>query len=256
MSNEMSTSFDQIDLQLGKETKEQETERYDIKTNQSSIVAPPQPITWNQKTEYLLQRIGEKSMGYRWMHEQEHLYHTGYNDKLQLYLIVLTGILGTLSSGSIIGLFSDSSSKNNILLALTITQLIMSFIMGVVLGIKEQGDYKMTAMQHKQISSKFAVLYHSIQRQFSLDPRNREDDKTFLNDKIREFDDLVASPNVIRNETMTKYNNTIADKNISKVDDIETFDTLRYDRAHTSATMSNKNDARVNFEVERWIHNF
>lgn len=252
--------FERIELQLGANNKDKKKV---VNNNQKTSTEVN-----NDRIGLLLKRIGEKSMGYRWMHNQEYNHYLKIDYMLGILQIVLTATISTLTSGMLVGLLSDTNLRSDptILIALTMSELILSLLLAIVIGIREQGDYKSKSGSHREQVGKYARIYHSIQEYFSLDIINIDEQKTFLKEKVKEFDELISNVLAIRSRTMEKYLRISKDKNITTTEELEKID-IGFKRNSTLINIKDDNNKDTNstmteddrmkkFEFDRWIHNF
>lgn len=217
---------------------------------------------WNNRIKLLLKKLGEKSMGYRWMHDQENEYYLKLDKNINNFLIILSAIVTALNSTALASLFA-SEDDFAIIFWLTLINLILSLILTIIIGIKDKSEYGTIAKNHRETSYKFTQIYHSIQEQLSLDVEDREVDKEFLGKKIKEYDYLMQSKPNIRKKIADKYISETKNTNIYKpiiTTEFENID-IDVDNADTVINMKStpENDIKqkkINYEISRWLKNF
>jgi hypothetical protein len=257
--NENDAPIEKIDYTIDIEPK--------IKPDNSdnNIKIKAEDDSWNYRMKLMLKKIGEKSMGYRWMNEQEYAHYLNVDYYIGIVIIVLTALVTTLTSGTLIGLFSDTNLVKNsdTLMIITLLEVIMSALSGIAIAIRDQGEFKKKSRDYKDTSYKFARIYHSIQEQFSLPIKERENDIQFLKDKIKEYDDLMEAMGTIRPKILQKYINTARAQNHNKpaLEEYETIEILDYapnapNDGNKEITKIENAKSRIKYEIDRWISNF
>ncbi|MBA42882.1 MAG: hypothetical protein CMF62_02595 [Magnetococcales bacterium] len=234
------------DIEMGITNKEQPT-----------ILNTP----WNYRIKILLKKIGEKSMGYRWMHEQESIYYKRIDYWVGVMQIVITAILTLLSSGTLILLLTETNSNNNLTskLTLTLIELFLTLLLNIINGVQNHSDYKGVSKKHLQSSFNFIRIYHTIQEQLTLPVLQRENDHEFLQEKIKEYDDLVLEAPEIQKKIRDEYLTATKDHSIFKpsilgdIENIEIDDNI--ERQNTDSEYQNELN-QYKFQIDRFIHNF
>jgi len=216
------------------------------RSHQTPLITPKSPNRGInlKKQDAMLSKIEDKALGYRWIHDQEFKYNMKQDKKLQNILNILNGLQGVSSSGAVLSIFSTNYKGIGITIII-IFQLLLSFLIGILLQKKENSDYKIKAFEHKQVSSEYEHLYNSIQKEFTLENRT----PSFLDDILKEYEKLrEASSNGIRQDTITKYENMIKNRNLTNVDELSNIP--------TSVRENIKDDSRKKYEIDRWQKNF
>lgn len=228
---------------------------------------------WNYRMKLLLKKVGEKSMGYRWLHDKENEYYYNVDYTLSVTQLVLSSSIASLTSGTVIQLLGDNGETDTgrIVIILTIINLILSLLLTIVMGIRDQSDYKGRSNQHHKTSVDFSKISNSIAEQFSLRLKDREDDTKFLKEKIKEYDKIMQASPLVRRKTLDAYVDATKNKDIYKpaiVGDIENIDiendednrakeeTDTLTTATANTTKKNTNQSKINYEITRWLQNF
>jgi hypothetical protein len=256
---ENENKYEQIELLVGTPT----TKTNQIKQNVLSKNYRSNSVETNdnkKKNEiksrpiFLLEKIGTKSMGYRWMHDQEYAYYIKVDNNLKIISLILAGILTTLSSSTL----TDTVAQNNsIVNAINILQLIFSLLVIIFLGIKDNGDYKMRAVEHKSTSTEFATIYHSIQKEFAID-KNKLVDEIFINDIVKDYDKLSSDAPIIRRSTMDKYSDILKSGHSIITDELDNLDIGSVNTNNISPDIDNNEgiDPKHKYEFDRWLKHF
>lgn len=169
---------------------------------------------WNYRIMLQLKKIGEKSMGYKWMHNEDMMYYTLKFRCLTLIEVILLSLIGTLSGIEIFSLFTTNNKLISILSTCIHTLLVI--IYGLIKAIKESSDYPSRIYNHRWSSVKFGQISSEIQNQFCLPINKRDSDTGFLQYKTTDYNDNLLSAPVIRSCTRNKYINGTKNINISQ----------------------------------------
>lgn len=217
---------------------------------------------WNYKILLLLRKIGKKTMGYRWMHEQESQYYEKVSGRINIIEMLILALLGTITGGGFINFAASSGLDGNkvVYIIITVAQLVIIFLSAIIKGYSRIKEYEKKFNNHTNASIKNAELNLSIQYQLSLNLPDRENDKIYLKNVINSFNDiLLLSPN-IRNVTKNKYleesnDNDIFNPIIAEEDGPNIV--INYDNNKTEKNVGNNNiDSHVNYQIDRWLQHF
>tara|TARA_Y100000780_G_C13688247_1_gene418491 strand:- start:1067 stop:1912 length:846 start_codon:yes stop_codon:yes gene_type:complete len=219
---------------------------------------------WNYNIKFFLKKIGEKSMGYRWMLEQEAVYYKKVDTFIKISQIVLTAILTILSSGTLILLLVDTGNNESLTakLIVTLIELFITLILNIINGINQQGNFKSKSKKFLQVSYNFIRIYHTIQQQLIKPIEQRENDHKFVQKKVDEYDNLLIDTLEIRQSIRDAYLIATKDRNIFKpliVGDIENIDIENIDTDSEiidKNTDEKNNNNKYKFEIQRFINNF
>lgn len=229
---------------------------------------------WNNRIKLLLKKLGEKSMGYRWMHDQENIHYLKIDEIVNFVQITIGAILTILNSSGLVSLYTNND--HIVIFTLTLSNLVLSAILTIIIGIREKSDYRSIAQNHRDTAYRFTLIYHSIQEQLSLNIKDRHSDKVFMSEKIKEYNDLMQSKQNIRKKIVDKYICETKNTNIYKpvimaefenididVDNDVSIDvdniTSDHDREQKNKQKNNpKNTSKqnkINYEINRWLAN-
>ncbi len=170
---------------------------------------------WNYRIMSQLQNIGEKSLGYKWMHNEEMCYYTYRLTFVTTVEIVFAALHGASLLGSIVSLFD---ADNSFILYVTLTLVQGLFYIGhtIMKTYKEASDFPGKIYEHRWSSIEFSRIATAIQNQFCMPISKRDNDENFLDYKTGEFDSAQFGAPVIRTETKNRYIEGTKDSDISK----------------------------------------
>ena len=217
---------------------------------------------WNYKILLLLKKIGKKTMGYRWMQEQESQYYEKINARFDILEMFILAFLGTVTGGGFINFVVSTDLENNktVYIIITVIQLVTIFIAAIINGYNNVKDYEKKIIDHKNASIKNAELNLNIQYQLSLNVNDRETDKFYLRNTIKAFNDILVLSPTIRNETKKKYleesnDNEIFNPIIVEGDGINIV--INYDNKNQDENTDKDNvDSQINYQIDRWLQHF
>ncbi len=228
--------------------------------------------SWNRSIVELLKKIGERSLGYRWMHNYESDYFASIESKMATLEMLLIGLIGVLETVTFIGAISGVEIVSNLSVILSIlgVQILLTFLFGIVKTIRENSNYPKQSFDHKYCSNKFNNINLKIQEQFSLEIERRDDDKTFTHHLLNNYNELLFESPSVRNKTMKKYMNGTKDSKINKpitIAEINGMDIMLNDEYainninHNQTSIfntdnTNNGDEKFNYELNRWLQNF
>jgi hypothetical protein len=246
---------------------------------------------WNTLLSLQLKKIGEKSIAYKWLNDYESNYYESYEARCERTGMILQIILGTLTSAFFVSFVSGLSNGSAVVIALTVIQLVIMGLWGIVDGIRSSGDFIRRANDHKYISTKFNELYLQIQGQFILPVQKRVNDIDFFSSISKNFNDYMFTAPSIRESTEKLYLSACKNESIYKPiiiggfekveivindnkstdirvashdDDLNdnntrgTYRRKKQDRAQSfiKSTRDRGFDEEVSFEINRWLRNF
>ena len=225
----------------------------------------------------LLKKIGEKSMGYRWMSEKASMYYDNKDKKFMIAIVIfgsLLAILDTVSLYSLIVQFNLSNNKDFII-TLTVINLIFVFMSLILTGIRENSGFRDKSNNHRQMLPKYAQIYHSIQEQFSLSEKDQEDGVGFLRDMIKDYDNLLDIGLNIPSHILDQYAKATKNNDITKpaiIGEIAGIEITSNDAGDIIINVNdedenennedNKNEDpnsknnKLSFEIQRWMKMF
>lgn len=215
--------------------------------------------TWNYRMLSLLKKIGEKSMGYRWMHDQEVLFYENLNSIYSKIELILLAILGTITSSLFIGLLSNIGLEKNhfVMIIITSLELLLLLCYSIVKGFHNP-EYSKHIFNHNNVGAKFNTINLDIQEQLSLEIQDREVDKIFLKRIIKLYNELMEISPKIRKQTMNKY--IVATKNFDIykpliADGFEIID-IENNNLNNKEQGGMNLDEKNNYQIERWLKHF
>jgi hypothetical protein len=225
---------------------------------------------WNYNILLLLKKIGEKSMGYRWMHDRDALNNDEQRTTFLKIEIVLGTLLSVVTGGELIGfLASEGFSNNKILqIVLMILQLLLIAGYGVIRGYEDSSDFDKSKYDHTFAASKFGAINLNIQNQLALNIEDRDHDRDFLKNIIKEFDDLMLTSPQIDRSTMNAYIKATENYSIYKPTIVGGIDTIEIvidngsNNKLSNVVSSEKEkihedqESKLKYELNRWLQHF
>lgn len=229
------------------------------------LEGPNTPGTWNYTVKLLLKKIGEKSMGFKWMHNQDRIrYERIYMILKRVEVILLALIVILTSSGfvyflSVIGL----EGNNIIVIIISAVQLLILSGASIVKTMREIGGYDKLIFDHKYSSSRFNQISLQIQTQLALDLKDRMNDVFFIKHIVDTYNKLVEISPIISSSTMTEYIDAVKDKDIhkplllGKIDD-QLEIVIDGPENHDQAKNTENDQLYDNnkYQMDRWLQNF
>lgn len=216
---------------------------------------------WNYKIILLLQKIGKKTMGYRWMHEQDTKYYEKMNTKFNIYERLILAFMGTITGAGFVNFIVDAGLSANrvIYIVITILQIITVFFAAIIKEYRHVNNYDKHKDDHSSAALKNAEINLDIQYQLALNIKDREEDRHFLSDTIKKFNDVLYLAPAIREETKKKY--------LAESEDNDMFNTIMSNQdgaievvVHNNDKINDKrnnvDEAKVNYQIDRWLKHF
>lgn len=219
-------------------------------------------IPWNYKIILFLKKLGTKTMAYRWMHDYEAQRNEGLSDIYKIIEIVILSLLGVLTGGEMIGLiFSTGLHKNKIaLIVITSVQILILLVYSIVKGVHEASHFERKMQLHNHSSYKFGEINLSIQNQLSLNLSERDPDKIFLKNIIKNFNDLMFVSEKISKKAKKKYLKNIEDDDVFQPfieDDEGRLQIVIHDKKDIEQVQHNvDHDFKKDYEINRWLRHF
>jgi len=230
-------------------------------------------LPWNMRIMLQLKKIGEKSIGYKWMHDKE----MNNCEKSKMLLtsmeIVLLAVLAAITSGEFISLVSQSGIQNSFgaLVGISVSQIVIIFLCTLVKGFKDLGEYERLIFAHRFSKLKFDELYYSIEQQFSRTISKRSDGDSFLEAKTREFTDLMFNSPIISRDVLNSYMKATNKDDIYKPILVGQFDTIeiiidkndnnninmapKKEEDDINNSNYNMTNEKLKFQIDRWLNN-
>lgn len=214
---------------------------------------------WNYKILLLLKKIGKKTMGYRWMHEQDTKYYTAKNNRFNMYERLILAFLATITGGGFVSFIAgvDLTENRTVFIVLSIIELVTVFFAAIVKEYRYVNDYEKYKNDHSMAAVKNAEINLEIQYQLALDVNQRETDKYFLANIIKKFNDILYEAPKIRAETKDKYLEGSEDNEMFNpiITDNGMLQVVVHDAKDTDKTNIN-NDSRMKYQIDRWLQHF
>lgn len=209
--------------------------------------------------ELFLKKIAEKSLGYKWMHDQDRYYYENMNYFFQIIDIIITAILAILTCGelSLIGFIAgDPAEYYYYVLGI---QLFFMFCNLVIRGIREFTQYHVAAESHRSYAIKFSLINNKIQKKFTQNISEMDNGKNFVNDIAKSFNELLDTAPPIRKKIINKYIKEVDNQDslgkqpiIGGYDKIEIIIDTNNLKTNIKPTNSSKEN-EYNYEMRRWL---
>lgn len=159
---------------------------------------------WNYRMMLHLQEIGEKSNGYRWIHNEEIVFYTRLKQIIFYIDTLFTVIQGAGIFSTVIALFPKD--KDFLLFTiLTVAQLVLFVIIGCIKGYREGMEFDARISSHREASNRFNDISSSIRIQFALPLSKRDNDENFMEYRTSQFNDILGAAPVVRPKTIKRY---------------------------------------------------
>lgn len=214
---------------------------------------------WNYKIVLLLQKIGKKTMGYRWMHDQESKNNNDQDGRYMIADIVLKLINGLLTGSSMASLVSNPDIADNIIVLyiLTALALIIELASGVITAIRESNNFADTAIKHNYAATKFSEINLDIQNQLSLNLKDRDTDKDFLKNIIKKYNDLIMIVPQISEEVKNTYIASSDENDIYNPIIVGDYNNIQIiDKKEEIETNDTDRKVKSDYEINRWLQHF
>jgi len=154
--------------------------------------------------------------------------------------------------------------------------LVLSAILTIIICVREKSDYRAIAQNHRDTAYRFTLIYHSIQEQLSLNIEDRQLDKVFMSEKIKEYNELMQSKQNIRKKIVDQYICETKNTNIYKPVIMAEFENIDIDvdndvsvdviniaseqktdpnNEQKNNLKNSKKQKKINYEINRWLAN-
>lgn len=201
---------------------------------------------WNYKIILLLKKIGNKTMGYRWMHEQEAIKNSILATKYNVIEMLTLVILGVLNGGEFISFifYYGLQCNHTLYIIIGIVQIITLIISTFIKGYIQINNFAQNTLNHQYVASKIAEINLSIQYQLSLNVNDRDNDIIFLRNTIKNFNDIMYLAPPISKQIKNIY--------IEGSKENEMFNLFSEENVETNKTTNNT----LKYQIDRWLRNF
>lgn len=240
---------------------------------------------WNKKMIMLLKNVGEKALGYRWMHDVDAAYYAVVDYKFAFVENIFLAILTTFTSGSIFIILFNTGIYTNVaaMAIINIIILLITLVYIMIKGAHEIGKYGDLVRAHKYSALKYHNVSSDIQEQLTLDVAKRDNDKQFITNVLKIFKVVQYEAPDIRIGTKNSYLSAIEQDKISKPINFNDFDTIEIvienpaniqdktlgsdvDKSESSIIRKLKGigtnynplnfNTKYNYEINRYLRNF
>jgi len=140
-------------------------------------------ITWNRAIENVARDIGNKAMGYKWMH-----IHSA--EKLELYYNRLSYVNIAIAPIIAIGVIAPPEMSSQFYLKVILS--VLALTNGIASSLLKFWNNIEKSQEHRYTAIRYSSLVSNIRRQLSLPYNNRQDGKVYIEWIAREYDQLVG----------------------------------------------------------------
>lgn len=232
-----------------------------IHIDTSDEIMPKSFINSNLACELFLKKIAEKSLGYKWMHNQDSYYYENINYFLKILDIVIAACLATITCGELF-LLGFISGNQDVFYYVTLSiQIAFMFCNFIIRGIREFTDYNLIAENHRTYAIKFGLINNEIQEKFTHKSKNNKDDEYFIKDITKTYNELLDRSPPIRKKILNKYIKASEDNEINKQLIVGGYDKIEIiidnDKVKTNLKITDtqqiNSDDRYKYEMHRWL---
>jgi hypothetical protein len=157
-----------------------------IKTNRN---------TWTTAIESVARDIGNKSLGYKWMHVQSAEKIEWYYDRLSYINIAFTPLIA-------LGVLYPSTTE---IPEIKIGLGVLVVLNGIVVSLLKFWGNIQESQAHRYTSTRYSSLVSNIRRHLSIDYQDRQEGKTYIEWIAREYDQLLAISQPIDSKCAANY---------------------------------------------------
>jgi len=155
-------------------------------------------IPWNTKLEGVVQGIGDDSSSYMMMHMyQAQRLNIIYNRLIIAGIVIgpLSGICSTINQVSGIGPSP----------LLSITEIILGFMSGIIVAIIKFGKYDEASNSNQTTAARYTSLAANVKRQMSLERSDRINALKYLDWLQTKYDEMILSAPILSPQTHAKF---------------------------------------------------
>jgi hypothetical protein len=161
--------------------------------------------TWNNAIENVARDIGNKALGYKWMHVNSAESLEFYYDKLSYVNIAISPIIA-------LGVLAPPTTTK--ITTIKITLGVLAVLNGITSSLLKFWNNIEKSQAHRYTATRYSSLVSNIRRQLSLPYEDRQDGKIYIEWIAREYDQLVAVGPPIDRRCIKRYTKLAKEKNI------------------------------------------
>lgn len=154
---------------------------------------------WCDKQVHLLTKWGEKSAGYRWLHNHSRLLYKSQNDWLAYPSIIIASITG-VGGFAVLNPSGNSDVSTETKNKIMIVQYFFAFLNvlgGILTSISKFSQSLSLSEAHSAMCVQWSKFYRTIDMELSLDVKHRADVVEFIMKCKKEYDRLLdESPDI------------------------------------------------------------
>lgn len=154
---------------------------------------------WCDKQENLLRKWGEKSAGYRWLHNHARILYKTQNDWLAYPSIVIASITGVGGFAVLNPSGNDGVSKEtkNRIMIIQYFFAFLNVVAGILSSISKFSQSLPLSEAHSSMCVQWSKFYRTIDMELSLDVKHRGNVVDFIMKCKKEYDRLLdESPDI------------------------------------------------------------
>jgi len=152
---------------------------------------------WNSELEYIAASIGEKCIGFKWMHAQCATFYSFCYHIIGLVVILVTAGAATGTVTQISNCSVDPLTGRTATYWVLVLTSVLMYVSSVMLSIQQFKNWGGVQKEHKQFHSNYSSLEHRIRVHLGIYRKARIIGKDYVEMISSEFDNLEASsPNI------------------------------------------------------------
>lgn len=200
MSSDVEDTHVLDDESTENDSHQTDVDDYKIKLRMQDLNRHKNAESWTKNQEYLMQTWADKAAGYRWLHNNSHLYFKNWENMMTYPIIILSCLSG-------IGGFSIITEKPS--MYEIVFQYIFSacnFLVAIFTSFQRINAFPEKADHHLKTAIQFSKYYRMIKLELCLDKELRSNSIEFCNECKNEYDKLTTTAPEIPLIIIEKFN--------------------------------------------------
>ena len=175
---------------------------------------------WNAELETIVANIGEKCVGFKWMHDKCVSYYKFWYHFIGVISIFLSAAAGSSIITQVSSCSVDSSGQKaaNWVIILVAVLMFLTSVISAILQFKNWGE---VANQHQTTKTSYASLEHDIRIALGVYRKDRQIGKDFVEWISKEFDSIEGNSLPIPTRIQSQYQKLISGRDFAHNDTIE-----------------------------------
>ncbi len=213
---------------------------------------PQDNLVWADQAKLIMKTVGERAMAYQFMHEQDAVRNNKIHNRVKYTDIVLKALVATLSGSTFINLISTTEVNRAALITLVILQLIMAITMGILEGIKQEGNFFEDYNKHLKLATLNGHLVNKTK--VGLVFEDKTNCKEMIAEMITQFEDYKGTHPHVSESALNKYIKLSRNTQIRKPLITGDFDTVQIvvERPPDPNT-EDDTDIQADYEIRRFL---